>query len=62
MSYEKLVSITKEAREIAEQERQRPLVACPVCGALLQSNAKGVLNCPMGHFRTNEVGGGASTR
>ncbi len=46
MSWEQLVAITKEARQIAADERSRPPVACPSDGQALEYHqAKGLLHC-----------------
>ena len=42
-------AIIKEARVLAENPP--PVVACPRCGTVLQTNSAGVKNCPMGHWR-----------
>jgi hypothetical protein len=52
MSWEQLIAITKEVRQIAEEDKRKPLLDCPNCGWPLEVNAKGVKNCPMGDFRT----------
>lgn len=44
-SWETLLSISREARQLVDEERRRPLVACPLCGEPLES-ARGVLHCP----------------
>lgn len=44
------LAIIKEAREIDEQDKARPLVDCPVCGTRLDKNSRGAVNCPMGHY------------
>lgn len=44
-------AIIEEARKLEEQERVEPQVACPVCGTVLDVNARGAVNCPMGHYR-----------
>ncbi len=44
-------AIIDEAREIEREEKQRPLVDCPICGTPLDKNERGELNCNMGHFR-----------
>lgn len=42
-----------DRESIAAQERRLALdpVDCPVCGSVLQINADGRRNCPMGDFR-----------
>ena len=45
-----LGGIIKEAQALAEQQKSRPIVDCPVCGTPLQKNSRGQVNCPMGHF------------
>lgn len=51
-------AIVKEAQKLAEMERVKPEVACPLCGSPLQF-ARGLANCPMGHYRTQAVQHGA---
>jgi hypothetical protein len=53
-----LRGILDEAKQLAEEERQRPEVACPLCGTPLDENARGEKNCPMGHYRTQGTQGG----
>lgn len=47
-----LRGIIEESRADQIEIRNRPLVDCPICGAVLDRNAQGVANCPMGHYRT----------
>lgn len=51
MSWDQLISIRKEQRQIAEDERTAPLVDCPFCGILLNVR-DGQYDCALGHFRT----------
>lgn len=44
--------IVEEAREISRQDKERPLVECPICGTRLQRNARGEADCPFGDYRT----------
>lgn len=51
MSWEQLKAILDTQKQRAvELDAERP-VACPICGAVLDENSKGTLNCPMGHYR-----------
>lgn len=44
--------IIKEARELAQEQRDKAPTACPLCGTPLEYNEKrGLLNCPMGCYR-----------
>lgn len=43
--------IIDEAKQIAEDERTRPLIDCPQCGEPLDENSRGEKNCPLGHGR-----------
>ena len=56
MSWDELLQIKKANIEIAKEEaRQRPS-SCPVCGqAPLDEKEQGVLNCPIGDFRSDQV-------
>jgi uncharacterized C2H2 Zn-finger protein len=51
MSYEQLIAITQEAKLMRREDKERELVDCPLCGAILDENKDGVKNCGMGHFR-----------
>ena len=53
MSWEGLVAIYREAADIRREEKQRPLVECPLCGEPLDFR-DGIYNCPLGHFRTRK--------
>lgn len=46
-------AIVREAKALAEQDRAKPELDCPLCGEPLQFNARGQANCPLGHYRTN---------
>ncbi len=51
-------SIIEEARELDRAEQDRPEVACPVCGKMLDVNeTRGEVNCPLGHYRAAVKGG-----
>lgn len=56
MSWEKLLNIRDEAKRVAREESERPIVACPNCGAPLEG-ARGVLHCPSGDFQTTHKTG-----
>ena len=43
-----------EAKADAEEDRAKPLVDCPVCGEPLETNNRGAVNCPLGHFRQGD--------
>ena len=61
MSYEQLIAISQEARELREQEAREAPTACPVHGVPLLYNARrGILFCPDGDFQT--TGGPRETR
>lgn len=51
MSWAELIGIKEEARQMAAEDKAAPLVDCPICGTVLDENSRGVVNCPMGHFR-----------
>jgi hypothetical protein len=48
-----LKAIIEEARADQQEVKNRPLVDCPFCGAVLQRNSRGEANCEMGHYRTS---------
>lgn len=54
MSWAQLQAIRQEQRQMAEVERNAPLVACPRCGTPLDVR-DGIRNCPMGDFRTTRA-------
>lgn len=45
--------IVEEARALDADERNAPLVDCPLCGTPLDRNSAGTVNCPLGHFRSS---------
>ena len=56
MAWNELKQIKNANIEIAEEERRQRPVACPKCGhAPLDENAQGVLNCPLGHWRSDQI-------
>tara|TARA_R110000824_G_scaffold4035_3_gene19181 strand:- start:2256 stop:2423 length:168 start_codon:yes stop_codon:yes gene_type:complete len=55
MPWNDLLEIKKANLEIAQEERERKVVACPNCGqAPLDENEQGVLNCPIGDYRSSQ--------
>lgn len=51
MGWYQLLSISKEARQLREDERRAGPVACPNDGEPLQYNpVRGILFCPWGDF------------
>lgn len=51
MSWDQLIAIAKEARDLAEKERNTPPAACPNDGEPLQTGPDGVLYCPFDGWR-----------
>ena len=49
MSFDQLIAIRTEAKQLRRADEQRPLVACPIDGMLLVFR-NGVANCPMGNW------------
>lgn len=48
-----LGAIVEEARALDDDNANRPLVACPFCGTLLDIRERDSLrSCPLGHFET----------
>ncbi len=55
MPWDQLLQIKNANIEIAEEERRQKLASCPNCGqAPLDENEQGVLNCPIGDFRSSQ--------
>lgn len=50
MSWEQLLSITAEAKAIAQDERHTPPLACPFDGEPLDAAPDGGLFCPWGNY------------
>lgn len=48
-------SIADEAQALLAIEPELLKLACPKCGTPLDVNAKGVYNCPLGHYRRGEL-------
>ena len=56
MAWNELKATLDENKQLMLEESERPIVACPVCGhAPLDQNEQGVLNCPLGHWRSDQV-------
>jgi len=53
VSNEGLLAITKEMRQMRQEDKRRALVECPNCGTPLDYR-RGVYNCPMGDFTTTK--------
>lgn len=54
MSWQQLIKIRDEARQIAKDEREKPLLECPYDGEPLQFR-DGIANCPLGNYRTRRT-------
>lgn len=52
MSWNELIAIKQEARDIRREDDEREVIDCPLCGTLLDENERGEKNCPLGHYRT----------
>ena len=50
MSFNELLAISQEAKQMRADDQAKPIVECPICGQLLDVNSRGVRNCPFGHF------------
>jgi hypothetical protein len=61
MSWEQLLSIMDENRQLDEDWRSTPPVACPNDGTVLQQGGD-VLNCPMGDYQYPRDGHPADRR
>lgn len=59
MSFAQLKAITEQARQMRAEDRAAPLVDCPLCGHRLDVNSRGVLNCDVGHWRSDGAAIGA---
>lgn len=56
MGWEELEAIHREQAEIVRDEMRATPDRCPIDGAVLQLREDGVLNCPMGNYRIENVG------
>jgi hypothetical protein len=45
-----LLNITREAQQLAEDERSREPTACPIDGEPLERGSDGTLHCRWGNF------------
>jgi hypothetical protein len=52
MSWNQLVSITQEAKQMLAEDKAAEVVACPVHGEPLIENSRGVRRCPEGDYET----------
>lgn len=59
MSWEQLISIGREARKLAEQEKTRAPQACPNDGTPLLRGPHGELYCPWDGWRPDAEQAGA---
>jgi len=50
MSWEQLEALIGENRDTRMRDFTERPISCPQCGNQLDENARGVLNCPFGHF------------
>jgi len=54
MSWNELKAFLDENRILKQEEQEKKVVACPICGhAPLDENEQGVLNCPIGDWRSS---------
>jgi len=56
MSYQ-FLSILKEAKQMAAEDKRQPPVACPICGEPIKQ-ARGIIYCPFCPFKTTGQTGG----
>lgn len=55
MSWESLLAIEQEARQMAAEDAARPPVACPNDGEPLRQGANGVTYCPFDGWRPGDA-------
>ena len=55
MGWETLKAIIDENRQLAQQARQEPPVACPIDGDVLDIHPDGSRSCPMGNYTFGSV-------
>ena len=55
MAWNELLATLKENREVLQQDEEQRVVACPVCGHAPLDERDGILNCPIGDYRSNQV-------
>ena len=55
MPWEQLKAIIDENRQLAQQARQEPPVACPIDGDILDIHPDGSRSCPMGNYTFGSV-------
>lgn len=46
-------SIIEEAKQVDQETKKSIPPDCPVCGKILDINARGGRNCSMGHYQDN---------
>ena len=51
MGWEELQAILKQQRRDATDEANKPPVACPIDGTVLDVRPDGTRNCPLGNYR-----------
>tara|TARA_B100001123_G_C15269855_1_gene1009878 strand:+ start:839 stop:1006 length:168 start_codon:yes stop_codon:yes gene_type:complete len=55
MAWNELLATLKENREFLQQDEEQRVVACPVCGHAPLDERDGILNCPIGDYRSDKV-------
>tara|TARA_R110000787_G_scaffold129712_5_gene241564 strand:+ start:233 stop:406 length:174 start_codon:yes stop_codon:yes gene_type:complete len=52
-NYDLLKTIKERNEKFKTEEDMQPKVACPLCGQSPLDEYNGILNCPMGHWRSD---------
>ena len=52
-NYDLLKTIKERNEKFKAEEDSKPKVSCPLCGHAPLDKYKGILNCPMGHWRSD---------
>mgnify|MGYP003147445967 FL=1 len=52
MAWNELLATLRENRELSQEEK---VVACPNCGHAPLDERDGILNCPIGDYRSDQV-------
>ena len=55
MAWNELLATLKENREFLQQDEEKRVVACPNCGQAPLDERDGILNCPIGDYRSDKV-------
>jgi len=55
MAWNELKATLNENSQFLQEDQEKRVVACPNCGHAPLDERDGILNCPIGDYRSNQV-------